>query len=296
MGMALTIFSSWPRPSPSLDQDLSPSSIDIIFRAPFNATTFAVESIDPPGEGPLAGGTRVRIRGRGFDARATVLFGGVEARDVRILHSALIEALTPEYSVEGVVDIEVRQGNDRASLTRAFRYRVRKLRNLLLEPEALGEAGVRSVDIAGLGLRVAAADLNADGRSDLVLSSPLEERAPVRIIFGRDSWPAMLDEANVTIKDEPAVADLAWHFDVGTDVDGDGFGDLVLGGRDRDASPFEAPGRTYLVRGRGADWPREIEMSEAVELVKRCHSQAGPAPRQPAQVSAPSRGRDTSRN
>jgi hypothetical protein len=249
-----------------LGQDLSESSVNILFRAPFDATTFAVEAVDPPGEGTLAGGDRVRIRGRGFDSRAAVFFGGVASQELRVVHSALIEALSPTSATEGLVDVEVRQGDDRATLAQAFRYRRRALRDLVLDRDALSAAGLRSVDIAGLGLRAAAADLNADGRADLVLSSDLNsDRGQLHIVFGRESWPAVLEEPDVTIRDEPAVAWFSYHFDASADIDGDGADDLVMGGKDRDAVWFEAPGRTYLLRGYGSSWPEEIEILGAID-------------------------------
>jgi hypothetical protein len=141
-------------------------------------------------------------------------------------------------------------------------------------PEAdladLGAAGIRSLDIIsreegrGLGLHARAADLDADGRSDLVISALFEDHAQAHIVFGRESWPAAIDEADVTIRDEPAVVGFAFHTDAGADVDGDGFGDLVMGGMDRDAVWWKAPGRTYLLRGYGASWPRDIAILDAM--------------------------------
>jgi hypothetical protein len=227
-----------------LAQDRSDSSVNILFRAPFDATTFTLDAIDPPGEGSLEGGDRVRIRGRGFDARATVSFGGVTSPEVHIVHSALVEAITPPSAAEGLVDIDVRQGAQHALLTAAYRYRRVSHRNLVLDPDALRAAGLRSSDIVGLGVRAEAADLNNDGLPDLVISSPFDDRASVHIVFGRTSWPERLEEPDVTIWDEPAVADMAVHFDVGADVDSDGFGDLVLG------EEIETPTRSRRPAGR----------------------------------------------
>ena len=129
---------------------------------------------------------------------------------------------------------------------------------------ALTAVGLRSTDIALHDVRAGVGDLNGDGRIDLVVSDPYGERAAVRIVFGRESWPETLEEADVTIWDEPAVAGFAEDFDLGADIDGDGFGDLVLGGMDREALWYEAPGRTYLLRGRGASWPGEIELYDEI--------------------------------
>ncbi|MEM7235937.1 MAG: IPT/TIG domain-containing protein, partial [Planctomycetota bacterium] len=246
-------------------RDRSPSSVSIFYRKSFDAESFAFDALEPPGEGALEGGETVLLRGRGFDARTTVFFGGLEATNVRVVHSAFIEAVTPASRVEGFVDIEVCQGADCRQLSNAYRYRRRVLRDLVLSQELLRREGIRSTRIVGLGPLARNADMNADGISDLVVTStrPFES---VHVVYGRREWADVLTESDLTIRGDPDVVAFAWRCDVSTDLDGDGFNDFVIGGRLDAADPFTAPGETYLLRGYGdGGAPAEISAVEAAE-------------------------------
>jgi hypothetical protein len=237
--------------------------VNILFRDTFDATSFAVHAIDPPAQGLPQGGELVRIRGRGFGANAAVFFGGAPSPEVRVVHSALIEATAPAAELEGVVDVEVRLGAERGTLQDAYRYRSRAQRNLPFDREALRAAGLRTLDIGGLGVNAGVSDLNGDGSPDLVISSPDGAVGAVHIVFGRKAWPDTIREADTTIWEELAVSDFARSFDLQSDLDGDGYKDLLLGGKDREPL-FFAPGRTYLLGGYGKTWPQEIGIADAV--------------------------------
>ena len=58
-----------------------------------------------PNSGSVNGGDRVVVAGAGFQSDATVMFGGVAARDITVASSTEIDATTPAHAA-GVVDVK----------------------------------------------------------------------------------------------------------------------------------------------------------------------------------------------
>lgn len=78
-----------------------------------------INSLSPKG-GPLRGGQRVTVTGKGFDAVASVTFGGVPAADVLVADDALLMATTPAHA-EGPVDVVV-SGRSSATLSSGYTF------------------------------------------------------------------------------------------------------------------------------------------------------------------------------
>jgi hypothetical protein len=75
-----------------------------------------------PGQGPVAGGTKVTITGSGFVPGATVSIGGRPARQVDVVSSTRITAVSPRGGI-GPADVAVRNpGIPAAILADGFRY------------------------------------------------------------------------------------------------------------------------------------------------------------------------------
>jgi hypothetical protein len=74
-----------------------------------------------PGRASIAGGARVTLYGSGFGTGTTVLFGGVHARDVKIVDSHTLTCRVPQSNV-GTVDVTVHQVSADATLPGGFAY------------------------------------------------------------------------------------------------------------------------------------------------------------------------------
>jgi hypothetical protein len=82
-----------------------------------------IASIEPD-HGALAGGTRVTIRGQGFDPTARVFLGGVEAAVLAVPGPAELLAVTPPAGAPGKVPLLVAAGAGSAEVADAFEYRL----------------------------------------------------------------------------------------------------------------------------------------------------------------------------
>ncbi|MCB9739437.1 MAG: IPT/TIG domain-containing protein [Deltaproteobacteria bacterium] len=74
-----------------------------------------------PASGPMFGGTKLTLNGKGFAAPAKVLVGGAEATDVVVVSAQQITALTPAGK-PGKVAVEVEVGGEKVQLADAFTY------------------------------------------------------------------------------------------------------------------------------------------------------------------------------
>lgn len=83
----------------------------------------AMSSVSPP-QGPLAGGTEVKIAGKGFDKAPTVTFGGKPATDVKVAADGTsLTAKTPPGDALKAVDVEVKNPDGKKdSLAGGFTY------------------------------------------------------------------------------------------------------------------------------------------------------------------------------
>lgn len=77
-----------------------------------------------PATGPLAGGTRVTIRGTGFTAATKVLFGSTRASQVSVRSATKLVVTSPPRSSARTVDVKVKVAARTSTVSRrsAFRY------------------------------------------------------------------------------------------------------------------------------------------------------------------------------
>jgi hypothetical protein len=122
-----------------------------------------------PNNGPTESAVEVRIYGRGFEAGATVAFGGVIASTV-VVNAGVITAMAPPHP-EGAVDIVVTNpGGTSARLSGGYRYVPMALTSVA--PSA-GFAGSR-LSLVGTGfLPGALVTLDGNPASDVRVLSPV---------------------------------------------------------------------------------------------------------------------------
>ena len=109
-----------------------------------------------PGGGPVAGGSVVRISGNAFTPEAAVTFGGAPARDVVVVNSTMITAVSPVQAA-GTVSVTVaNRGEASASMPRGFTFRLDTASSGLsvtsVSPVSGSASGGASVLLGGSGL------------------------------------------------------------------------------------------------------------------------------------------------
>jgi large repetitive protein len=106
-------------PMPSATPTEMPSPI--FTPTPTGTPARTVSGVDPD-SGPTTGGTRVTVEGAGFDAGATVTFGGAAGADLQVLSDTRIEVVTPA-SLPGPVDVVVTNSDGQSgTLAGGFTY------------------------------------------------------------------------------------------------------------------------------------------------------------------------------
>lgn len=119
------------------------------------------------------------------------------------------------------------------------------------DAKLLGES---DVDFAGLAV-ASATDLDADGLDDLVVSASRDDAAgseagAVYIFYGGGRLSGTVDLADADAKLVGAPQDLAgFRLDRAGDLDGDGFGDLVIGAPSNPGFGGTGVGATYVLYG-----------------------------------------------
>lgn len=124
-----------------------------------------------PGHGTYRGGQRATVRGTGFVDGMTVSIGGheVEAADTELVDSRRIAIVTPA-GMPGPADVEVRRGDERATLPDGYVYDA-----IDIEPASGSVAGGTEITITGQGTSFADGDtVDVGGRpcEDVVVASP----------------------------------------------------------------------------------------------------------------------------
>ncbi len=238
-------------------------------------------------EGGMDGGDVVSICGSGFRGDETVFFGEVLATSVATLSAAELRVTAPRGESTGPADVEVSRGVESIRLEGGYRYlEAPAYRDITLDPEALRAEGYRVMvfhdslwAVPGFLVRqfisVFAADLNSDGRDELIVGQPLEgmeRHGRVSVIFGSvglpdDIGPGDTARYGTLIEPEFDRRNISSYIAAPGDVDGDGFQDLLLGGAtDLDEAQVDfgsRSGATYVVRGRAA-WPAVLRLEEEI--------------------------------
>ncbi len=115
-----------------------------------------VEAVVPP-VGPLAGGTRVEVRGAGFEAPAAVLLGEAPLAEVEVLSPTRLRGVTTAVTAEGVRDVVVTTAEGTGALSNGFAYLSDasangSLRLVAVSPGTGDAAGGERVALVALGL------------------------------------------------------------------------------------------------------------------------------------------------
>ena len=106
-----------------------------------------ISTVNPP-QGPLSGGTIVLISGSGFVAPATVRFGGVPSESVGVIGPTSLNAVVPEGSTGGPVEVSVTTPYGTATLGAGYFYNAPPVITSVL-PRSGPSTGGTIVDIEG---------------------------------------------------------------------------------------------------------------------------------------------------
>ena len=108
-----------------------------------------IATVNPP-QGPLSGGTIVLISGSEFVAPASVLFGGVPAESVSVIGPTSLNAVVPEGSTGGPVEVSVTTPYGTATLGEGYFYNAAPVITSVL-PSSGPYTGGTILEIAGQG-------------------------------------------------------------------------------------------------------------------------------------------------
>ncbi|MFL5319649.1 MAG: IPT/TIG domain-containing protein [Myxococcaceae bacterium] len=168
-----------------------------------------------PKEGPLAGGTDVKITGQGFTNDVQVLFGQFSSPTVTFVSDKEIHAISPRGAVADLVDITVYNKNGVGFQRRVFQY-VADLRVSSVAPPVGPLAGGTSVVVTGTGFEglssikfggVDAASFTVDSPTQITAVTPAGTAVgavDIALVTPRESW---------TVKKGFTYADPAGAFD-----------------------------------------------------------------------------------
>ncbi len=125
-------------------------------------------------------------------------------------------------------------------------------------------------DLAEAGYKVAGAgDVNHDGLNDILIAAPFSNDAgyqagKVYLFLGRRSWAPLytVDQANASFKGEAGTDRAGYAAAAAGDVNGDGYGDFLIGAPGNDEIAVDA-GKAYLILGKATGWATNVSLSTA---------------------------------
>ena len=169
----------------------------------------AIESIDPK-MGPVTGGTKLTIHGRGFQLFSIARLGGRDAATT-FVSSKQLSVLAPAMPVAALVDVVVMNPGSMATAANAFRYDAVPAPEIrTLEPKAGSVAGGTKVTI--VGARFAPTTFVSIGglkplHTTFVDATTIEVTTPAR------AAPGMVDVGVVNIDGQQGVARNAFKYE-----------------------------------------------------------------------------------
>jgi hypothetical protein len=169
----------------------------------------AIESIDPK-TGPVTGGTKLTLHGRGFQPFSIARIGGRDAATT-FVSSKQLTVLAPAMPVASIVDVVVMNPGAMATVQKAFRYDAIPAPEIrTLEPKAGSTAGGTKVTI--VGARFAPTTFVSVGglkplHTTFVDATTLEITTPSR------AAPGMVDIGVVNIDGQQGIARNAFRYE-----------------------------------------------------------------------------------
>ncbi|MDZ7375400.1 MAG: FG-GAP-like repeat-containing protein, partial [candidate division KSB1 bacterium] len=129
----------------------------------------------------------------------------------------------------------------------------------------------------GVGWRVAGgSDVNGDGISDLLISATQNSDHGTRsgmvyVLFGkRGGWGVSeisLNNADASYYGEQPGEQAGWGLAMAGDVNGDGFGDILVGTYKDENGPVN--GKAYLIKGKASGWQRDVSLTTVPDFCER---------------------------
>jgi hypothetical protein len=212
--------------------------------------------VQPP-FGPQSGGSAVRLSGSGFTRGVRVTVDGIDASDVDVRSSTLLDVVTPP-GTRGLADVSVSLGRETSTLPNHFFYST----VMPVDLDALGPRGftIQSKENMDLGSTAASGDFNGDGIDDLVFSACragwIEGNRGCKAVLVRGSRvPTDLTafEVSERVTSIRLPRETAWLVVSALgDVDGDRREDFLIA---------LDSGFAYLVRGQ-SQWPAETSVED----------------------------------
>ena len=163
----------------------------------------AVSSVTPA-QGPVAGGTRVTVKGSGFGTRPVVLFGSVLGTAVTVKSPGVLLVTAPRATAAGQVCVRVRVGTRTSAVTRSCAYTYRPVPSATAVTPPTAPLSGQRVTIDGTGffapVKVTFGGLPATSVS-LVSKTRLTAQAPAG---SAGTVPVRVTTAGGTSPDTPA--------------------------------------------------------------------------------------------